>query len=554
MRLMKSIILLAFIVLTKTLGAQLSTEESRKIDALFNDWNEPMHPGGVVGVLKGGETVYAKAFGLANIEHEVKNEISTLFNIASISKQFTAMGIIKLHLDGKLSIDDEIHVYLDYLPEFEHPITIRHLMHHTSGLRSLHALLEMAGWRGDDRRTGDDLSRFMAKQQELNFRPGDEYLYCNTGYMMMAEIIEQVTGDDFIEWTKEELFKPLGMSNTYFESDYSQIVPGNCDSYYAGKNGFTKAIEYWAYIGSGNAHTTLADLLKWYGNFTQPASGWEKAFELLKTRDTLNNGKLNNYAFGVMMDDVEGRNRIQHGGAIGGYRSFACAYPESDISIVLLTNFSSSNVRSRIEKITKLLIPNPAIITEPRSAFKPISLREKELKKYQGDYWNERKGFSRSLVVENDTLWYVRSSSNRSALIPIGNDRFDMLGTSQELILSFDLKGEKRSMIVGITSNDPGYFEEFIPRDEKTEINPEYLGEFYSPELETSYFVRMKDNKLEVYHSRYGSNPATMKKEGVMNTGWPIMNVQYDVNDSGEVLGFRASNGRARDVWFQKRD
>ena len=548
---MKSSILFTFIFLVTGLQAQITESQAKQIDQLFEDWNELMHPGGVVGIMKDGKILYTKGYGLASVEYGVKNDENTLFNIASISKQFTAMGIVKLHLAGKLSIDDDIHKHLKDIPDFGETITIRHLMHHTSGLRSLHAMLELAGWRGNDPRTTDDLFRYVKKQRELNFKPGEEYLYCNTGYIMMARIIENVTGADFITWTKEEIFDPLGMNNTYFEENYAQIVSGNATSYYEEKKGFERAVEFWGYLGSGNAHTKIADLLKWYNNFSHPQEGWEEAFKLLQTRDAFNNGRMNDYAFGVMMDKYNRHNRIQHGGAIGGFRAFACTYPEEDLSIVLLTNFTSSDVRGNVSALSDMfLTEKPEIDIAAMQSDKVIHLKTEELQKYEANFWNDKKKITRKVYVKNDTLWYFRGEGNENALLPIGNDAFLMKGASKRLEIQFKFGDGAIKMVVGPKSNDPGYFETYFSVDR----NPEtYTGVFYSPELETTYTVSLEEGQLIIHHPRLGDRKATIAKEDVLRSEWPLLTIVYERNEDGICTGFSVTNGRVRNAWFEKK-
>lgn len=228
----KTFILVSFLVgCIQLTFAQLNNEEVAKIDELFTTWQQPNHPGGSIGIMKNGRVVYSKAYGLASLEYQIPNETNTLYNAASVSKQFTALGIVLLHLKGKIDIDADINTYLPTMPKFQYPIATRQMLHHTSGMRSLHALLGLAGWRHDDSRTNEDLYRFMEKQVDLNFKPNDEYLYCNTGYMLMAKIIENVTGEDFVSWMKKEVFDPLEMTATYVEKQYNRVVPNNATSY-----------------------------------------------------------------------------------------------------------------------------------------------------------------------------------------------------------------------------------------------------------------------------------------------------------------------------------
>ena len=546
---------IAFLVLLVSLESlaqhEITIEEG--IDNLFEEWNAEDHPGGIVGVMLNDELLYAKAFGEANLTHGIKNDTSTLFNIASISKQFTAMGIVRLHEQGLLNIDDEIQKYLPTVPYFQEKITIRQLMHHTSGLRSLHGLVEMAGWRKNDPRTTDDLFRLMELQKELNFKPGEEFLYCNTGYMFMARIIENVTEQNFIYWTKKNIFEPLGMYNTYVEEDYANIVKNNADSYYASNGAFKKAIPFWGYLGSGNGHTTVSDLLRWYNNFTHPQKGWETAFEVLMTQDTLNNGELNTYAFGIQIDSFMDYKRIQHGGGIGGYRSFACSYPEADLKIVVLTNFNSSDVRGKVGAISEMLLERKSSdLAKHEWIERKVS--PKKLTKFEGSYWNDKESFSRKIYLKNDTLWYSRSSENESALIPCGEESgLFRMNDGNHFIVKFDVSNEKNKMIVGFGESDAGYFEEYSLSFPSDRDLGKYVGEYYCPELKVTYtFVLDKSGVLYAEQIRLGKLSARWLKKDIFQVEWPLSDVRFERNEFGELIGFRASNGRVKNVWFQK--
>jgi len=373
--------------------AQYSDTQLQQIDSLFVSWNQPNHPGGSIGIQQNGKFIYYKAFGLANMEYLVPNTPNTAYNIASVSKQFTSMGILLLDQWGRLSIDEDIRVYLPELPDFGEKVTLRHCMHHTSGMRSLHALLGMAGWREDDARTNADLFRFMKQQKDLNFKPGAEYLYCNTGYMLMADIIERLTGEKFADWMHKNVFLPLGLTETYVEAEYNRIVSNNATSYNgSAKSGFSRATEYWGYVGSGNIHSTTQDLLNWMNNFHTPKSGWEPIFAKMKTVDLLNNGDTLHYAFGVDTKAYKGVKRIGHGGAIGGFRSNAVTFPDHQLSIVVLTNFSSANAGGKVNQIADVLLGKKADVEANKKTIQPelphTELTQQQLKEYAGTYYS----------------------------------------------------------------------------------------------------------------------------------------------------------------------
>lgn len=350
-------ILSLFIVLIHVLNSygQTSQKQLQKIDSLFTSWNASNHPGGSVLVSKDGKTIFSKSYGLANIEYNIPNTNKTHFNIGSISKQFTAMGIVLLEEQNKLSFDDDIRKHISELPDFGEVITIRHLLHHTSGLRDLHGLLALAGWRSGDLETNDDVYRIIKNQKELNFKPDEEFLYSNTGYILLAKIIENISQLKFDQWMKENIFQSLGMTNTYVETSIKKIVPNNATSYYLRKE-FEKALEYWGYYGSGNIQSTIEDLNIWLKNFSTPQNNWETAFKKLLFTTPLKNGFETNYGFGVRVDDYFGKKVIQHGGSVGGFRAIARSFPQEHLNIIILSNYSKSSIVSKTNKISDVFL------------------------------------------------------------------------------------------------------------------------------------------------------------------------------------------------------
>jgi CubicO group peptidase (beta-lactamase class C family) len=536
---------------------QISQYQIDQIDSLFIEWNKPNHPGGSIGVMKNDKIVFSRSYGLASLEYLVPNSTETIFNIASVSKQFTAMGIVLLHRQGKLSIDDDIRKYLPELPDFGEKITIRQMLHHTSGLRSLHAMLGLAGWRADDSRTNEDLYRFMNMQTDLNFKPGSEFMYCNTGYMLMVKIIEEVTAYKFTDWMKKNIFEPLGMNHTYVEDQYNRVVTNNATSYNQTIDGnYLRAVEYWGYVGSGNMHSTTNDLLKWLSNFNAPQTNWEKPFKLMKTLDKLNDGSDNNYAFGVFIDKYAGHDIIQHGGAIGGFRTYAGTYPKEELSIVVLTNFSSSSSGSKANQIYEILLTeleaDNSETVNRNDSLKQIYLPNDELKKYESDYWNDKDNYARKIYLKNDTLRYSRSSTSESPIVPIGNNEFQMLTNSADLKIKFVINKKQKSMFVTVNNGKPSIFQNYEAQTITTKDLLSYIGKFYSPELETTYNIYIKNDTLYWHHSRHGDFKMKVLKNDVLEGEWPMLIIKYKRNKKGDVTGIYVSNGRVRNLWFEK--
>ena len=538
------------------LFAQLTDQQTQKLDSIFLSWNQPNHPGGVVGVRKGSENVYLKAFGLASLDYLVPNQTATLFNLASVSKQFTAMGILILEKEGKLSVDDKISQYIPNLTDIGDKITIRHMLHHTSGIRSFHELLYYAGWRWGDYRSNEDIYRLMESQQDLNFEPGSQYMYCNTGYLYMAYIIEKLTGEAFPYWMKKHVFEPLGMRDTYVEDNISRVVPHNATSYFGNsEEGFQRSIDYWAYVGSGNMHATAADLLIWGAHFYNPKEGWGDLFQRLQEVDPFNDGTPNNYAFGVNVNEVRGMTSIAHGGSIGGFRSNLVVIPEEELVITILTNYSRANPGGKTYEVFEIVAEGLAEDSGQQEVQEDpavIQLSASKLKSFEHSWWNVRDKFMRRTYVKNDTLMYWRGENNESPMVPIGKREFKLLEVDgRDLRVKFEVKGSHAEMVMTEPGRLPWEFDGFAATEGTPQEWKGYVGQYYSPELEVVYEFRWQDDQLVAYHQRHGYYALERVKKDVLDAGNFVAEFQRD--KAGKVTGVLFSSGRVRNLRLEKR-
>lgn len=538
-----------------SLAQQIEIDSSR-IDAVLEDWNTSEALGGVIAISVNGEVKFLKAGGLASLEYEIPIKNNTMFNIGSLAKQFTVAGILVLCQEGKLNLEDDINKYLKDLPEFSNPIKIHHLIHHTSGLRSMHALLALAGWRGDDRRTNDDIYRFIKKQKELNFNPGDKHLYSNTGYILMAQIIENITGEKFDVWIKDNVFLKLGMEHTFVQEAYHNVRKSTATSYYT-KN--RKAVEFWDYTGSGNVYSNVEDLLIWIKNFHSPQSGWENLFsELTRTRN-LKNGETNSYAGGVVIDSLTGGiHRIKHGGSVGGYQSFICSYPDYKIDMVILSNYSSSRVERRAEQISRIIFKEisntqnqgPISTDEKNSVTRPLSLTELEM--YKGDFLNKEDFSVKRIGVENDTLVMYHSSGQKNALINIGTDIFKMEKVPVRVVVRFDLKNGNKNVSLEIEGRPKILYESFEYIAESPKESLDYIGDYFSDEIETNYKIFTENDKFKWYHPRHGIRNLKRITKDIFKGEWPLMYINFKRDQNNSVTGMSVSNGRVKKLRFKK--
>ena len=545
---------LAAFFLTLNSFGQLNQEKVKQIDSLFTPWNTANHPGGTVLISLDGETVFSKAYGLASLEYNIPNTLNTRFNIGSLSKQFTAMGIVLLEEQNKLSFDDNIGKYIPELAPYDKTITIRHLLHHTSGIRDLHGLLGLAGWRPADLESNEDVYRIFENLKELNFNPGDELLYSNTGYIFLAKIIENLSGLTFDKWMKENIFCPLGLKNTYVETQHDRIVVNNATSYYL-RDEFKRAIEYWGYFGAGNMHSTAEDLNSWLQNFSTPKKEWASAFHKLLTRTPLNDGFKTPFGFGIRIEDYEGRKVIQHGGSVGGFRAIARVFPEEQMHIVILSNYSRSGIGFKTNRISDIILGKSKVNLKKSTKQKPktpdfMALPENKLKMFEGVYWSDSEKSGRKIYVKDDTLRYSSSESDSWALVPTDEHTFIMMHPSNRPVVTFDR--DAHQMIVKTGDNLPGVFT-FLQSntDKNTNDFNLFVGHYFSPELKTTYSIFKEGDDIYIEHARHGKMKLRQLYNTIFSTDEPIGIIEMKKDKNGNVLGLTMSNGRTRNVWFK---
>ncbi|MEM1119230.1 MAG: serine hydrolase domain-containing protein, partial [Bacteroidota bacterium] len=336
--------------------APRATTKAGKVAQLFAAYDQPNSPGASVAVVQNGEIVYKAGFGSANLEYDIPNIPSTVFHIASISKQFTTFAIAQLVDKGQINLDDDIRKYLPEVPDFGKTITIRHLAHHTSGMRDQWNLLALGGWRLDDVITTEHVLKLVAKQKVLNYQPGEEYLYCNTGFTLMGEIVARVTEQSFADYCAKNIFEPLEMSNTLFYDDHEKIVKNRAYSYGPGKDGFTKRVLSYANAGATSLFTTVEDLSKWALNFENTKVGNDHIMQMMHTKGILNDGEEITYALGQNISQYKGLNRVSHGGADAGYRTYLARFPDQKISVIVFSNLGSFNAGGMASQIADIYL------------------------------------------------------------------------------------------------------------------------------------------------------------------------------------------------------
>lgn len=388
-------------------AAPITPETAQRIDAVFAPWDNTRSPGCALGVSQNGNPVYSHGYGMSNLEYDVPITPDSIFDVGSVSKQFTAFSIALLASDGKLSLDDDVRRYLPELPDYRQKITIRHLLTHTSGLRNAYDLLGLAGWRVGDGNPGvtfaasplhepvteDDVLRMAARQKSLDFVPGAEFLYNNAGYTLLAVIVKRVSGQSLREFAEARIFRPLGMLHTQFLDDRGMIVRQRTSAYQALLGGGWRThIPVSPIVGPTGLYTTVGDLLKWEENFVDARVGGRALLDEMQAPGQLNDGTPRSYGFGIGRRIYRGLQAIGHGGDDFGYLSELDRFPDQHLAIAVLCNASTINPRPLADKVTEIVLGLDSLAPPaPRAPAVPVA--EDELAALAGTYRDPNQTF-----------------------------------------------------------------------------------------------------------------------------------------------------------------
>ncbi len=416
--------------------AQPQDEKVSQVDALFKEYDRLDSPGAAVVVIRNGKIVLQREYGSANLEYGIPITSRTVFHVGSVSKQFTGFSILLLAHQGRLSLDDDVRKHLPEVPDFGKTITLRHLLHHQSGIREQETLFQISGISTADVIETPHILKLVGRQKELNFSPGKDISYCNTGYVLLAQVVEKVTGASFRKWTRENIFNPLDMKDSQFNDSASRIVRDRAYPYYAADGGeLQKGILSYSYVGPTGLLTTSEDMAKWLFNFDQPKVG----NPLILHRMLFESGKLDNgedpgYGYGIGVLSYRSLRVNWHSGHDAGYRAFTAYFPDQKFGIAVLSNFYSINPMNLGKKIADIYLfdsMSPASPEIPRTEEdqkpKPprsFSLNKKQLAEFAGEYQSEELETIYHILLVDDRL-VIRHWRNEDVLLtPVAPDQF----------------------------------------------------------------------------------------------------------------------------------
>lgn len=530
--------------------AQAADPSPAVIDKVFAAWDKPDTPGLALAVVREGRIVYSKGYGLAHLEYAVPITPATVFHAASVSKQFTAFAIQLLAQEGKLSLDDPVKKHVPEMQvESNPPITIRHLLHHTSGLRDQWDLLTLAGLRLDDGITDNDILGLIWQQKQLNFAPGQDFLYSNSGYSLLGLIVRRVSGQSLAAFTQERIFTPLGMKNTRFQENYGTVVKNRAYSYVRGRDGgyAYRALSY-SNTGATSLLTTVEDLALWNANYDQPKVGNAATVAAM-----LSTGKAEDrdtrYGSGLAVGPYRGVTAVDHTGSDAGFRAYFLRLPEQKLAVLMLGNASDLNAFELGRKVADLYLEGAPGVQPPMAYPAEVEVPARDLAALAGDY-EVAPGRVVSFIAEQGKL-YVASGGPRTLLLASGTNEF--FARNSELKVSF----------APATGNEPAPAAVWKTADRELPLKrlrretppPDSLlaclGDYYSEELRTVYSLEQRAGRLVVRYPR-GVMTLNPINRDVFLAGYPLGVLVMKRNGQGACEGFGTTTGRVRDLRFTK--
>ena len=483
-----------------------------QLDTLFTAFDRPDHPAVAALAIHEGKVVYEKAFGSSSLESATPATVDTKFQLAGMSKHFTAFAIFLLEEEGKLSLTDDIRDHIPWLPQYEDPISIDHLLSTTSGLSDFWDLKNIAGWHRDDVFTQQH-ARDIIKEIKPAFQPGTAQLYSNTDQLLLAEIIANVSGQPFSQFMKEEVFDPLEMTNTFVMDDFELLLEGVAASYESdGEAGFKNSPMNYGIFGPTNVYSSISDQAKWELNLLEPKVGSKGLVEKLYTYCTTNDG--------AYLDSWGGRfsyaQQFYHWGhgvrepyqiaTLGGHSTNIFKFPDQEFTVITMSSGIPYSGYLGMGLAYHFIGDQFNDAEEiDFSALKTKRLKSRQLEKYTGFYWDDQACFSRRITVSDDTLRYMRTDGRSSPLLPLSDNRFQMvIGGGEEVILTFEQSEGAGSM--NFVSGDVRIAFRRVEEAsyDEAQLNA-FTGKFYCKALNTVYSLDLENGALIARNPRAGA-------------------------------------------------
>jgi CubicO group peptidase (beta-lactamase class C family) len=541
----------------------LSAAETAQVDQIFAQWNRTDSPGCALGVYKDGQIVYTHGYGMANLNDDVAITPETVFHVASMSKQFTAFSILLLAAQGKLSLDDDIHKYIPELQDFGVPVTLRQMMNHTSGLRDQWSLLNLAGWRySQDLITDDDVLSVVTRQKALNFKPGDQYMYSNTGFTLLAQVVKRVSGMSFREFTSKNIFIPLGMTHTHFRDDHEEVIKHDALGYEQPGPGkpFRMSLTNFDTAGATSLHTTVEDLALWDENFYHPRVGSPAIIAQMVEPGKLNSGKLQDYASGLSIGTYRGLHTVGHGGADAGYRSNIVRFPDQHFGASVLCNFADTDPGDLANQVADVLLARDFKETKKAPAHDPakseadLPTSPEQMTSIAGGYWDGKEQFA-NIAIKDGKLMLEVNQADFHQLKQFLPSHFHVADESWGSLIDLHFIPADQAKPRRIEETfDGGNLQTFTVVDlapiAGAQLN-EYTGPYVSEEIDPVYRIAIQNGSLVLTRLKYPADTLHLASKDVFvgDTG----KITFTRDASQHINGFLLDADRIQNLKFTKR-
>jgi CubicO group peptidase (beta-lactamase class C family) len=544
------------------------------VDSLFAEYDQERGPGCAVAISRDGRLQLSRGYGFASLEHEVPVGPETVFDGCSIAKQFTAAAVALLAKDGRISLDASVRTYLPEMPAYEPPVTVRHLLHHTGGLRDVFTLWELQGRHEKDVYTPEDVLAIVAAQDDLAPEPGARFEYSNTGYLILARVVERVTGQSLGTFTRERFFEPLGMQQTLIYEDRGAVVPHRATGYAPSENGY-EVSQYvnFAMGGDGQLFTTVGDLLRWheylYGDAADAAQV-PSITDLMLTPGKLASGDELAYGLGLFLEDFRGLEEIHHHGVWGGFRAYVTRFPKASVSIAVLCNRADASPWLVGHEIAAMVLEDrmtpPSVPAEgPDTGKHGVDVDTDLLDAYAGRYEVEHLGvvftFARDgsrLTLEQDTdadLLALQAVDDVTFVSDTAGFMIHFERGADGAVTRATLEASSKSRLRLLYNAGPEHtLRRLLPWSPSAERLAAYAGRYRSAQLETSYTVVVDDAALLLRHRRRGDTRVDPREKDLFGGTFPFTSVMFDRDESDRITGFRVFSGGSQDIRFEKQD
>ena len=517
-----------------------------KIDALIPTQVNDSTPGLVIGVVQNGKLIFSKGYGIGNISYGISNDPKMVYNIGSVSKQFLGYAFAMLHVKGDLDIDEPVNKYLDNWPEFKHKVTLRHLLTHTSGYREAYTMSSLAGRIiGVDHLSREECLEVVRKQPQLEFIPGSRWTYNSTAWVILAEVLEKVTGQPADEWVENNILKPLEMNDTQIESYVGEVILNTAESYsYDREKGYINEESNRAIFGAAEVYTNIFDLVNWINNYRTADVGGEKVKDLFLEPFILNDGFNSEYGLGISTNPYRGLKRYRHTGGHEAFLTQLSYFPDHDLGIVTISNFGGTGWLGT-SKIAELFLEEH-MTSQVNNESKQIKINKNKLEQFTGLYLASTLNRTQNLTVSNDSLTIYGGTK----LIPTSHTTFRIDGSDSQLQFEKMANGKTQLTITDGTKELYTRVKKWTP---KTEDLTKLKGDYWSDELETIYHLDVKDEKLVIKHRWLDDITLEPITQDLFKSDWAF-NVKFVRNETGEILGFSIYSGRTLNVFFKRKE